>query len=785
MRPIRTGVLTRKVRRDLRRRPAQAAAIAVTVMLGVLLFVASYDSFRNLSTSYERTYTRLHFADFTATGGDPIAAAAAVRETSGVARVSVRTRADVPMTIGTAKLLGRISGLAADPNSGVNDIDLTAGRLPDSGQTNEVVIEQHTADTFGLGVGDRFQVFDGSAWQRVIVSGVGHSPEYLWPARNRQELFADPHSFAIAFAAPLQAQSLSGRTGPTETLVEMSATATAADHDRVAALLRSSGANDVLTRAEQPSDAALSEDLRAFSEIAVGFPLLFLLAAGIAEYVLLTRLVRAERPVIGTLLAMGARRGALIRHYVTYSMIVAVIGGVAGAALGTAATAVVTRAYTGVIGIPDTVVEHRISTLTIGLGLGLAAGVFAAVAPALAAARTAPAQAMRGNGVHLLHPGPLARISARWTGLPAVARMTLRSLTRDRRRTLATMTGTVLALVLILASVGMVTSMRTLVAVQFEQVNRQDATVVVAPEGSEHTGALYQVPGVAEVETGLAAPVTVQANGRSYTTTLTGLQPNTTMHGFRTVSGAAGLPTDGLVAGSALSERLDVHVGDTLTVVAASGGSAREVRLAALVDEPLGTVLYATDTTARIIAPTALPTYLLRFAPGADRDDIRAAVTRLPGTVAYTDTLALRATFDRFLGLFWVFIAVMLGFGAILAFTVIYVTMTVNLAERTTELATLRAAGVANRRLTAALAAENLTATALATPLGLGAGIAVAWAFLRSFSSDMFTMHLSLGASAPALAVAAVLVAAGLSQLPALRFLQRIDIARVVRERAQ
>lgn len=63
--------LLRKTVRDLRRRPAQSVAIAVIVMLGVLLFIASYDSFRNLTASYNRTYDRLHFADLTASGATP------------------------------------------------------------------------------------------------------------------------------------------------------------------------------------------------------------------------------------------------------------------------------------------------------------------------------------------------------------------------------------------------------------------------------------------------------------------------------------------------------------------------------------------------------------------------------------------------------------------------------------------------------------------------------------------------------------------------------------------
>jgi putative ABC transport system permease protein len=110
--------------------------------------------------------------------------------------------------------------------------------------------------------------------------------------------------------------------------------------------------------------------------------------------------------------------------------------------------------------------------------------------------------------------------------------------------------------------------------------------------------------------------------------------------------------------------------------------------------------------------------------------------------------------------------------------------MTVNLAERTGELATLRAAGAPIRRLTAALAIENLVVTLLAVPIGLAAGLGTGWLFLRSFNNDLFNLHLSVGPTALILATVAVTAAAAISQLPAARLIQRIDVARVVRERA-
>ena len=383
---------------------------------------------------------------------------AAVRDTAGVERVATRTQADLPMTIDATKLVGRVVGMPPPNGDEINKLDLIAGRLPGPARDDQVVVERHTADTFGLAAGNRMQVFDGTAWHEVTIS-VSRSPEYLWPARNRQDVLGDPHGFAVVFAPESLARTLSAHATPNQVLVKMTSAATQSDRDVVTRILRSAGAVDIEDRGDQPSNAALRENFNGFTAMAIGFPTLFLTAAAIAEYVLITRLIHTERPIIGTLLALGARRGAVVRHYAWHGAVVAGVARCRGAGR---------RGWDFPLheglcvpsGLPDTVIGHRILTAIIGFVLGLATGVIGGLAPAISAARTAPAEAMRGTGVDPIPVGPLTRLSARWTAMPVVARMALRSVTRSRRRTVATMIGGVLALVLILASAGMLTSVR-------------------------------------------------------------------------------------------------------------------------------------------------------------------------------------------------------------------------------------------------------------------------------------------------------------------------------------
>jgi putative ABC transport system permease protein len=211
----------------------QSAAIAVIVMLGVLLFIASYDSFRNLSASYSRTYDRLHFADLTASGGNADILASSARDAKGVGRVSTRIMVDRPLTIHRTKLIGRVVGLTGDGGAGVNNVEIIDGRAPDSGAPAEVAIEKHAAESFHLAPGARLDVYEGSSWRTVEVTGVALSPEYLWPARSRQDILPDSHSFAVLFAPPRLAAELTGQPGPNQTLIQMGSGTKKTDRPKV------------------------------------------------------------------------------------------------------------------------------------------------------------------------------------------------------------------------------------------------------------------------------------------------------------------------------------------------------------------------------------------------------------------------------------------------------------------------------------------------------------------------------------------------------------------------
>ncbi len=774
----------------------QFLAVGATVVIGVMMFAATYDSYLNLTASYEQTYDRLAFADMTVTGGDsdlPVTLAAI----EGVDTIAVRHTADLPITIGFTTLRGRLIGMPAGSQPTVNMVDVQEGNYLSADSDFEAMAEVHVAETFDLEIGNSFEVVVGPGATFTVV-GVAASAEYIWPAPSTQEVFSDPEQFGVFFVDESLVSQLPPAVSARETLVLYDDGVNTEETDAaVHQAATEAHASNILTQADQPSNSTLQLDVEGFGQIAIAFPILFLTAAGMAVYVLMTRIVSSQRSIIGTLRASGMSARELRRHYLSFGLWIGTVGAVIGVLLGALAGSLMTRMYTDLLDIPDTVVEIRPLTLLIGVTFGIVAGAVSAFVPARAAYNIPPADAMRGI-VPLTSGGTswLERLVPSISKLPVRTRMTLRGIGRSKRRSLSTVLGVVLALILILASVGMIDSIVNMIDKQFNEIALQDASVIASEPLT--TGLLSDINSVigvtrAEPVAGLSASIT--RNGETLATTLHGFGSNTQMHGWTNPSGA--LPADGILAGAAIADTLGVSEGDVLRIDLPTHDVAIELEVKEFVDEPLGIPLYARldvisealrDAGIRnpesLMAEPTVTSVMTLFDPALSRTTTMAALEGLPGVLAVQDARTLYDMVQQFLALFYAFIGIMLIFGGLMAFSLMFNTISVNIAERSTEFATLKANGMADRTIAWMVVNENMLLTTIGIIPGVLLGIGVSALFLSSFNNDSFTFELSINPLTVVMAIVVMFGVALLSLIPGVRSIKRLDVAQVVRERA-
>lgn len=780
--------MQRKLWRDIRRHRAQFIAVTITMFLGVTIFGATYDSYQNLRASYDTTATEYRFANLTIAGGDTAAIAAQAASTSAVESVETRTSADIPFRVGETKLLGRAVGVPAEGQPTVNQLEVLTGGYVDPANPDGILVEKHMADHFELTPGSTVEILDGNEWRQMTVVGTVASPEYIWPARDRQNIITTPDNFGVVFVGEATMQQLA-EDGPNEVTVyfpkgeENSELTLGLTTDA-----RELGATNIYTREEQPSNAGLTEDLKGFEEMALFFPIMFLTAAGMAAYVMISRLVHAQRPHIGVFLANGFTRRQVLQHYLGYGLIPGLIGSIPGAVAGVALARSITRLYTELLSIPVTLVQFYPTTLLGAIAFGVVASLLAALAPALVASRVAPAEAMRGES-----PSGGGRLSLVERAIPPLRRapaawkMAIRGVGRNPRRTIYTIIGVVLSLMLVLVSWGMIDTIRNLMDRQFVQIQREDATVHFAgPATTADVAALADIEGVAAAEPALTVPVSLGANGNHYDTALLVLADGSAMHRLDSIDrGWIDLPADGVVLGQATRDLLNIETGDSVTLNLGAGLALTD-DVVAFVDEPLGTMAYIARSRAEAFTGMELPatSALIVYEDGVDSQTLRNTITELPQVAAFEDAKAIYDMMQRYMVLFYAFVGLMLVFGGAMAFALIFNAMSVNIAERTREVATLLAVGTDRRAISRYITAENMMVAALGIPLGLVVGYYAAKSAMGTFSSDLFAFDLYVQPTTFLWATLAILAVALISQIPGLRAIRRISIPKIVKERS-
>jgi putative ABC transport system permease protein len=141
----------------------------------------------------------------------------------------------------------------------------------------------------------------------------------------------------------------------------------------------------------RPSDALAAKRATqsSFSALFLGLAAVALLVGGIGVANTMVISVLERRAEIGLRRALGAHRGQIRAQFITESLALSALGGLAGTLLGIAATAGYARYQGWPVVIP-------LSSALAGLGGALLIGIVAGAYPAMRAARLMPTEALSG-----------------------------------------------------------------------------------------------------------------------------------------------------------------------------------------------------------------------------------------------------------------------------------------------------------------------------------------------------------------------------------------------------
>jgi len=787
-----------KLFRDIRAYRAQAIGIAVVVMLGISMYHSFYLSFRSMGASYRYGYAALRLADFTVEfERAPEQTVTRLAAIPGITHLTGRIKQDVRVEQEAGRREAVTGRILSVPNSGraeINRLIVLEGVYLGPPDRREVLLEQGFAKAHHYRPGDTIHpVVDGVRHSYTVV-GIVSSIEYLYVVRSKDSLFPTPESFGVMWMRRRQAERLTGMYGQINEIAAL--TAPGARERIMAAVyadLRRYGAQLPVPQEEQPSRNVLDQDLAGLGQFAVIFPSLFIGAAALTVYSILSRTVERERRQVGFLRASGLPAWRVGAQYLALGGLMGIVGVIPGVLLGQWWALEITQIYLDQLGIPFLRLASGWVVALIGVAVTALVSLVAGLSPSLAAARIAPADAMRPGSVDAARRKPpllLARLQRRSS---FVTRVALSNLFRQTHRTAYTIIGIATGMVLMLTTMSMFDAQTHSIDYYFDSVRNYDVDVGFAvPVSDTMVQQVRRWPGVEWAEGTSGLPVRLTHAGEHRDLTIAGVPRGSQLQRFRDQQGRpTKLRGDVLYPSPAAARALGIERGDLLRLEFAH--NSRDVRLEQpirvghTVRQPIGSGVYmSAEALARRfgtrlgIPPGSIGGMVIKARPGFQQA-VAARAYDLPDAVMVETTFEMRRQIEAQMALSYIFIAILMAFAGALTVAIVYNTISSNVTERRSEIASLRALGVRMDEIRRMITVENLASTFLGLLVGVPLGTLGARGLTELWQSETFSISFYISPWSYIVSISFTIVLVLLCQLPALREIARMNLAQMTR----
>lgn len=785
--------MSKKLFRDVKAAKWQFTALVLLVVIGLIFYVGLISSVQNLWKSVDEPYASLNYADFSVkVYSAPANITEKIREIDGVSAVLGRVNIEVPMTMPSMEnqfLTARMITLPRDSHASINDVQVLAGSYFAGNVDKEALLEKAFADYHNLKVGDTIKLTLGMNQSDFTVKGIVVSPEYLWPARNLKDHMPTVlRNWGVVFLTEDQAIPMVNFSGRINEIVVTVTSPSVRDDvvGEVKTILTPYGLAEVTPRENQASDKNLHLLIGALDVLAPVFSGFFLAVASVTTYVLMTRTVSTQSTQIGTMRALGYRKRQILTYYFSVTLLVWITSSAVGIILGYVSSIYLTRLFASRVNLPLVYIEPRWTNYALGSTVALVFLIIAGAVPAWQAANMNPSEAMRPR---LLKWGRVVKMDKALFFLrhaSSSVKMPMRNLFRSKQRSAAMILGIMLATSVVVSTNSFLDSFDTLFKVTYNDVVAYDMKVsFISPQNANVAVAARNVSGVVVAEPLLEIPYHIRHGGKEYSAVILGLNSNETLFRLYTLSGVpTTVDSDGVLLSQILKDGLDAEVGDSLELHFFN--STNYVRVVGFIKSSFGGTAILSLAKAQEIARIGdfIGGLMVKADPQRE-ESVKQELFRLPNVSGIETTAQNKQDNMEMLKLFNGFIWAIFSFGVLMAFAVVFNIVSLNILERSRELATMRTIGITMRRISGMVTLENALLGLAGILLGLPAGNYLARYFLTFFSSDLFVLDTVTYPSTYILGTAIIFAVLLVSSVPPLRNVRNLKLAKVVKEQSR
>ncbi len=771
--------------RLIRHSKGQFIAITVLVIVGLTIYTSLSTAIVNMEDTLNYYYDETNFADiFVQFSKIPESALDKVKKINGVKEVEGRIVFDIQMKTENSDEKVKTRIISISDNSIINKLHIVDGGMIEDKNKDAIVIEQF-ANARSIKTNDIINPYIEGRIFNLRVSGITASPEYVYLMEDEQSLLPIPDKFGVIFVSQEFARQNFGYKDSYNELIITIRDKEQTDKIKaqVEKELKQYGIKRIYTREEQLSNRMISEEIKGVKQVSSTVPLIFLGVATVIIAAMISRMIRNERMSIGVLKALGYRNTNILFHYTKLSIMIGLVGSIFGITLGTILSGNIAKLYTTYFNIPMLKFKFYYGYIFSAILLSIIFCILSGIWGARKVLKILPADSMRPEPPKQGGRVFLDRVDILWKRLSFSWKMVLRNILRNKKRFLFIVIGIAMTYAVTCIPFILNAAMAHIFDGHYSDFQKMDYNINFSSPLSINTvNEIKQIIDVEKIEPKVEYPFELVYGNSKIVANIIGVYSDTEFYGFKNINEQSiVLPREGIVLSEGLAKFIGVKKGDRVKIKTfIPNRDDIYVEVKDVIKQSLGINGYMNIDT---MSSELLEKNLITGVYVDSTDDVKGKLEYIKNISSIQSLEDMRAIFEQFMGLMIVSIGIILIFGGILGFAIVYNSTIMNIAERRLEFSSLRVMGFSKNEIFGIVTKENAVMTVFGIFLGMPLGKSMIFSLETMFSTEIYTIEMIPTLSDYAVAAVLTMAFVVIAQLATYKKINSLDFIEALKNR--
>lgn len=707
--------LLMKLFRDMKQSIGQFIAFVLVIAVGAFFYTGLVTYSDNLS-AYSKAYFKEHNLSDLNVYYSQISVKDVTRlsQIDGIRKIEGRYTLEAKQTAEDVKATIKVHSIP--DNNEINTPKMIEGSIPT--HKNEILVDSHYAEEHQYHVGDVFSLRVDDKDMTFTISGLIENVEYA--KKNETQ---DHRAYGFAYIAEEAISDIADSFYYNELMIDA---VDGYDVNKIGQSIEAHSRSlpylNQISKERSFNYAQITQTIHNNKLMSMVIPLVLFLIEAVILFLTMSRIIDSQRNQVGIMKALGVNNRSIMLHYMGYPVLAGIIGSILGYDIAAFVfIPMVTTSLGNSYSLPDITISLSLFSIIPPILFSSSFGVLSCYLSGRAILKERAAQAMRPKPPKKMKKLLIERIPGIWRQLPYSYKIILRNIFLNKQKAIASSVGVVVSTVLLITAFGTQTALLK-VANQTEEVYGYDLRVDYAPGTSSDK---VQLPsGITDHYELSTYPVEfIKGDNQENATLVVTEQNNNLIHFFDDNDHRISLANNGVLVPKSYADKYHITVGDTIELKFTApemNNTSVEMKVLDISTQYSNPSFYSTPEYIQSFGIDFNPTSLLvKTGSSSDLVSARSFFEQDQRVEAITDRNDLRKLAEytlkqnNFLFIMFIICAIILSFGAI------YTISSINIYERSRELATLKVLGYQKNRINRLIFSENIILTAFAVIVAL------------------------------------------------------------------